>query len=156
MRLPAFKAYYGDWQNAGGGNHNTDTAQGHEHGGGSPDVNAVQRCDDVATNSGGVITLGRVTFLRASGPVGEDGRPFVFHHRTRGSIAAFDISHLNENWGWVPSPVNKSVTSQTQLSKNAFQPDKTFHGGARERTLAEGRNVQSDALRCASLFAGWA
>jgi len=63
---------------------------------------ATWRRGDVATNSGGAITLGRVTFLRASGHVGKDGRPLVFYHGTRDDIGAFDTDHANrKDLGWL-------------------------------------------------------
>lgn len=46
-RTPAFKAWYGDWQNAVGGDF--DGTPGYDYRGRSPNVNALQRCGDVAT-----------------------------------------------------------------------------------------------------------
>ena len=70
-------------------------------GGRSEDVNALQRRGDLAANSDSATTVGRITFLRASGPVGGDGRPLVLYQGTRGSIAAFNINHFNHVCGCV-------------------------------------------------------
>ena len=110
---PAFKEWYGNWQNPANGNTTTDkgiqglAGQPAGYGrsvdaGRAENVNAVQRPGDMDANNPGPVTVGTVIFTGASGPVGEAGRPTRFYHGTRDSFTAFDTNHKNRlDKGWL-------------------------------------------------------
>lgn len=111
-----FKRWYGEWQNAA----NADTQspiRGADAGaggglqgdrdnpanpGGAADVNAVQRPQNVDTDSASGYTVGQAYFSGASGPTGADGAPLRLYHGTRDDITVFDINHpRRKDFGWL-------------------------------------------------------
>jgi hypothetical protein len=110
---PSFKAWYGDWQNAGDEQTRSDSGvstdlaasaarRGSMDAGRAQDVNAVQRRGGMGAAGGVPIVVGEVHFTGAAGPVGEDGKPVVFFHGTREDIAVFQLNHPGRHdKGWL-------------------------------------------------------
>ena len=95
--MPSFKAWYGDWQNAGyeqdernprllkqpaGINGDLDERRGEN-------VNAIQRRGSMGADHPASVRVGETIFTRSAGPVGKDGRPMVIYYGTRDTVTAF-------------------------------------------------------------------
>ena len=64
--------------------------------------------------------VGEVRLTGASGPVGQDGRPFVFFHGSKDDVPAFDLTHPNrKDKGWLGTGIY-ATSSPLQAEKYAW------------------------------------
>lgn len=105
----AFKAWYGEWQNAG---HVQEQLESYgarartPQDGGNSSVHGLQRSSGMDQDAPGADPVRGITFTGASGPTGADGAPVRFYHGTKDDIAAFDLSHPGrKDLGWLGNGV---------------------------------------------------
>ena len=97
---PAFKGWYGDWSKESHDGANTDRSEGVRGSGsagqraavdgrGNPDVDAVQRRENLASNPHLPTQVAGITFSGTARPVGETGFPVVFSNGIK-DFTSFD------------------------------------------------------------------
>ncbi|MES2945403.1 MAG: hypothetical protein V4772_21255, partial [Pseudomonadota bacterium] len=97
---PAFKKWYGEWQNESGGIDNGRWRL--DERGRVSAIDPLQRQGELGEGSDVAIGVGNITFSGTSGPVDRDGKPVVFYHGTRDDITAFRTDHPNrKDKGWL-------------------------------------------------------
>ena len=102
---PAFKAWYGDWQNTVNGNTKT-----------------IGRVEAVAGQSAG----GRAVDGGRHGPLDSQGRPARLYHGTADDITAFEVGHRNsKDHGWLGRGVYLTDSSEMADSYAELKARKT-------------------------------
>ena len=128
---PAFKTWYGDWQNAADGKPTDATHPGRAAArpagdgrgldvGGGRDVDAVQRRAGLDQDTALSTTVGQARFPGSSGPVEKDGSPLALYHGTRDDVESFDLAHPNrKDGGWLGRGVYASSSAdQAEIYAN--------------------------------------
>lgn len=135
IETPAFKQWYGDWQNAAheASKNNTRADSAMDAGTGAGDLRLLragqERVDANADRgNAGVLVVGNAaTFNGTSGPTGEGGTPLRLYHGTRDDIASFDVKHPNrKDHGWLGHGVY--LTNDDFIAGQYAQQKRGKHG----------------------------